>query len=239
MSLPREGPGEEALWSAALAGSVDAWSELFVRHHRAIYNFCFRRTGSWPVAEDLSSAVFMEAWRRRAEVRPEVQTALPWLYGIATMLARNHKRATRRYREALARIPPPEPDRDPAELVAARVDAQKRVRALDSALSRLSRPDREVLDLAATGRLSHAEIGAALGLPVGTVKSRLSRARRRLGEHLDLESIRPADSIDERSTSITNVTNVKGGSDGHRDVVSARSADAARAVRSASPGPDA
>lgn len=182
MSLPREASSDEDLWREAVDGSADAWDELFVRHHRAIYNFCFRRTGAWSAAEDLTSAVFLEAWRRRNEARPQVATALPWLYGIATMLARNHHRTLRRYRDALARIPPPEPERDVAEDVAARVDAERRVAQILVALGQLPRQDREILELAATGQLSHAEIAVALGVPVGTVKSRLSRARQRLGQ---------------------------------------------------------
>ena len=236
MSLPREGPTEQVLWREARSGSVDAWNELFVRHHRAIYNFCFRRVGSWTAAEDLASAVFLEAWRRRDAVAPEIENALPWLYGIATMLTRNHRRTMRRHADALARIAPPEPEQDPAETVALRVDAERRVRVLLSALSRLSREDREVLELAATGRLSHAEIGMALGIPVGTVKSRLSRARQRLGERMRSES--DCGSRRGRRRNSPN-TSVEGGPDEHRGLVASRTADAARPVRSTSAGTDA
>ncbi|MBR7833757.1 RNA polymerase sigma factor [Actinospica durhamensis] len=232
MSLPREGPAEQVLWRDALSGSVDAWNELFVRHHQAIYNFCFRRVGSWTAAEDLASTVFLEAWRRRGEVAPEIVTALPWLYGIATMLTRNHYRTMRRYREALARIPPPEPENDPAETVALRVDAERRARVLVSVLSRLAREDREVLELAATERLSHAEIGMALGIPVGTVKSRLSRARRRLAERMESEPERGPRRGGRRTDS------VEGGPDEHRDMVASRTADAARPVRGTPAGTD-
>jgi RNA polymerase sigma-70 factor (ECF subfamily) len=185
MNLSSGEPSDEDLWRDALEGSADAWDALFVRYHRAIYNFCFRRTGLWSAAEDLTSAVFLEAWRRRTQIRPQVASALPWLYGIATMLTRNHHRTLRRYRDALDRIPLPESAGDPAEEVAARVDAERQVARLRVALRQLPRQDRDVLELAATGQLSHAEIAAALGIPIGTVKSRLSRARQRLGEHVD------------------------------------------------------
>jgi RNA polymerase sigma-70 factor, ECF subfamily len=170
MSVPPEGRSDQ-----------ERWGELFARHHRAVYNFCFRRTGGWSVAEELTSAVFLHAWRRRASVDPGEQSALPWLYGIATMLTRNHHRTLRRYRAALARVALPPPEADPADDVAGRLDAQRRAALLRERLNTLPRRDREVLELAATGDLSHAEIGAALGIPVGTVKSRLARARRRLG----------------------------------------------------------
>lgn len=131
---------DEALWHAALAeSSADAWGELFRRHHRAIYNFCFRRTGEWGAAEDLTSAVFLEAWRRRRETRATTAGPLPWLFGIATMLTRNHHRALRRYRSALARIPPADPGHDLAEEVTARIDAQHRAAIIRQALSRLPR----------------------------------------------------------------------------------------------------
>lgn len=185
MSLPSKTLDDEELWRRAATGSPDAWDELFVRHHRAIYNYCFRRTGQWSAAEDLTSAVFLEAWRRRTEARPRVATALPWLYGIATLLTRNHHRTLRRYRDALERVPAPEPGADVADDVAARVDAERDAVRVAALLRRLPRADREVLELAATGRLDHAQIAAALDIPVGTVKSRLSRARRRLSERLD------------------------------------------------------
>jgi RNA polymerase sigma-70 factor (ECF subfamily) len=179
---------DEALWrSAVLEGSAEAWGELFALHHRVIYNFCFRRTGEWGAAEDLTSAVFLEAWRRRRETRADVSSALPWLYGIATMLTRNHHRAIRRYRKALLRIPPPEAGNDPAEEVAARVDAERRATRIRLVLRRLPQEDVDVLELAATGQLSYAEIGIALAIPVGTVKSRLSRARERLAREADKE----------------------------------------------------
>lgn len=187
MSLPSGTPDDEELWRRAGTGSPDAWDEVFVRHHRAIYNYCFRRTGQWSAAEDLTSTVFLEAWRRRAEARPRVATALPWLYGIATMLTRNHHRTLRRYRDALERIPAPGPGADVADDVAARVDAERDAVRVAALLRRLPRADREVLELAATGCLDHAQIAAALDIPVGTVKSRLSRARHRLGERLDRE----------------------------------------------------
>jgi|GEM_PF-4574216 len=108
MNLPPEARTDVDLWSSAIGGSADAWGEIFLRHNRAIYNFCFRRTGQWSVAEDLTSAVFLEAWRRRLDTKPDAGSAMPWLYGIATMLTSNHHRALRRYRSALQRIPPPQ-----------------------------------------------------------------------------------------------------------------------------------
>jgi DNA-directed RNA polymerase specialized sigma24 family protein len=72
---------------------------LFDRHSRTVYNYCFRRTADWSVAEDLTSVVFLETWRRRCQVRMQTGSLLPWLYGVATNLLHNHRRALRRHRE--------------------------------------------------------------------------------------------------------------------------------------------
>jgi len=168
------------VWSRALDGSAEAWGQLFQDHGQAIYNFCFRRTGNWAASEDLLSTVFLVAWRRRGEVRIVEESGLPWLYGIATMLTRNYHRSLSRNRRALARIPPPAPVPDPADEVVARLEAQRWVEEFRLAARHLSRSDVEILHLVIDGRLSHQGIAAALDIPVGTVKSRLSRARSRL-----------------------------------------------------------
>ena len=69
-------PTNAVLWQRAVAGDPDSFGELFERHSRSVYNYCFRRTGSWSQAEDLTSVVFLEAWRRRSDVRLEHERAL-------------------------------------------------------------------------------------------------------------------------------------------------------------------
>ena len=186
MEPPPEETPDERVWRDALTGSPEAWGELFLRHGRAIHVYCYRRTGEWGAAEDLTSAVFLEAWKLRGRDGIETAGALPWLYGIATMLTRNHQRTLRRYSAALQRMSPveafPEPDLAPG--VAERVDAQRQMRQVRAALDALAQSDRDVLELAAAGDLGTAEIAAALRIPVGTAKSRLSRARRRLNDLL-------------------------------------------------------
>ena len=179
-----ERSSDEELWHAAIAGSTDAWGDLFLRHQKAVYDYCYRRTASRGAAEDLTSAVFLEAWRLRTQVQLYGDSALPWLYGLATMLTRNHERTLRRYRGALRRIAPADAVPDPAAEIAARVDAQRQVEHIRSLFHSIPRQDREVLELAALGTLSVAEIATALGIAPGTVKSRLSRARARLAESL-------------------------------------------------------
>jgi RNA polymerase sigma factor (sigma-70 family) len=169
------------LLAAAEEGVADAVGVLFDRHARSVYNFLFHRTADWSVAEDLTSAVFLEAWRHR-DVQLVRQSALPWLLGVATNLLRNHRRALRRYEAALARVPEPEPQADPAEELAGRVDEERRMRRVNDLVSQLSAADQEVLALCVWARLSYTEAADALDVPVGTVRSRLSRARARLKE---------------------------------------------------------
>ena len=70
------------LWRRAVDGDPDSFGVVFERHARTVYNYLFRRTADWSLAEDLTSVVFLEAWRRRADVGFESEAALPWLLGV-------------------------------------------------------------------------------------------------------------------------------------------------------------
>ena len=179
---------DSELWDRAVDGDDEAFGVLFERHARAVYNHCFRRTASWADAEELTSAVFVEAWRRRRDLRPIDESARPWLLGVANNLLRNHRRSLRRYGAALARLPGPRHQPDPADDVAGRLADERRMRRVLTLVERLPRADQDVLALCAWSGLSYAEAAAVLGIPVGTVRSRLARARARLAE---LEGNRP------------------------------------------------
>jgi RNA polymerase sigma factor (sigma-70 family) len=167
------------LWEYARARDADAFTLLFDRHVDAVYGYCFRRTANWADAEDLTSVVFLEAWRRAPQVELTTASALPWLLGVATNLMRNRRRSLRRYRALLERVPPLEPERDFADELDERLDAAARARRALADLERLPRRERDALLLAAGG-LTSAEVAEALAVPAGTVRSRLARARRRL-----------------------------------------------------------
>lgn len=176
------------------AGDPDAFAELFDEYARAVYNHAFRLTADWSVAEDVMSATFMEAWRRHASVEAEGGSLRPWLLGIATNVARSHCRGNRRYRAAAAaaagagaeaqRIP------DHAEETAGRVDDRRRINATLTALGSLKRAEREVLVLCLWEGMEYADVARALGIPLGTVRSRLSRARTKLRKLADAELVR-------------------------------------------------
>jgi RNA polymerase sigma factor (sigma-70 family) len=174
-------PTDAEVWRLAASGEADAFGVLFERHGRAVYNFCFRRTANWAAAEDLTSIVFLEAWRRRSEVRLKDGRALPWLLGVATNVLRNRRRSERRHRAALARLPL-ERGADFADDVDARLDDERRMQAALRTVATLPRRERDVLALCVWAGLSYEDAAVALGLPIGTVRSRLSRARARLRE---------------------------------------------------------
>jgi DNA-directed RNA polymerase specialized sigma24 family protein len=120
---------DEELWWQVRAGDDAAFGQLFERHAQAVFAYCLRRTGAWAVAEDLMSVVFMETWRKRTSVTVD-GSLLPWLYGVALGVTRNHQRSRSRYKAALGKVPPQHADDDHADDVARRVDAEARTRAV-------------------------------------------------------------------------------------------------------------
>jgi RNA polymerase sigma factor (sigma-70 family) len=172
---------DSVLWERSRAGSADAFAMLFERHAKPIYNYCFRRVGDWGAAEDLLSVAFLEAWRRRDKELPPGKV-LPWLYGVATHVVRNRRRSERRYRAAIARLPAAEPDRDFGDDAVERVDDERRMRRALELLRTLPRRQQEVFVLCAWFELSYEDAAFALDVPVGTVRSRFSRARSALTE---------------------------------------------------------
>jgi RNA polymerase sigma-70 factor (ECF subfamily) len=168
------------LMAHAQAGDGEAFGLIFRRHVDAVYNHCFRRLGSWNAAEDAASLVFLETWRRRRDAIDVDGSLLPWLLGVANNVVRNQSRTARRYDAALFRLPQPVAEPDHADGVAARLDDERRMRDVLRDLSALSRAEQDVVGLVLMSGLSYAEAAVALGVPVGTVRSRLARARERL-----------------------------------------------------------
>lgn len=174
---------DRLLRGRARDGDVAAFGVLFERHAGRIYNYCFRRTADWAQAEDLTSATFLLAWRSLGRESLQAESALPLLYGIATNVLRNQRRSLRRSREAFARLPLARTEEsDFAEETATRLDDQVAMRHLLQLLSRLPRREQEVLALCDWSGLSYEGAAVALGIPIGTVRSRLARGRRRLRE---------------------------------------------------------
>ncbi|WP_328328495.1 RNA polymerase sigma factor [Streptomyces sp. NBC_00455] len=175
------------------AGDHEAFAALYDEHAREVYNHAYRLSGDWSTAEEVLSETFLAAWRTRQAVEPEGDSLRPWLLGIATNKARNAKRGIGRRLAFLARRPAPEPVPDIADATAGRVDDARRLAAVRQALGGLRRQEREVLALCVWSGLDYAEAAEALGIPVGTVRSRLSRARDRLRRLTDEELGRTPD----------------------------------------------
>lgn len=138
-------------------------------------------------ADDLLSETFLTAFRKRAAYQPTRIDVRPWLYGIAGNLVRRHQRAELARYRMLARSAEAESANgaaDDLDAALGRVDAQLVSARLAAALADLHARDREVLLLVAWADLTYAEVSAALNIPVGTVRSRLNRARRLVQDRL-------------------------------------------------------
>ncbi|SHN14989.1 RNA polymerase sigma factor [Cryptosporangium aurantiacum] len=175
---------DRQLWSDAAAGDRDAFGELFDRHGQAVYNHCFRLTGNWSQAEDATSAVFLAAWRRRADLTLVRDSALPWLLTVATHRVHDEHRSLRRRRALIARAGPPLDSPDHADAVAEKLDDERRMAVVLDATRQLPPSEREALVLCVWSGVSYADAAAVLGIAEPSVRSRVSRATSRLARML-------------------------------------------------------
>lgn len=161
-------------------------AEVFDRHHADVYRYLARRVPA-DVAEDLASETFVQAVARGETFDPERGVLRGWIFGIASnLLSRHHREEVRAYRAwARTGVDPLVTAGDETDRAIDRVHSQSRRPALVTALADLSDGDRDVLLLVAHAGLTYAEVAQALDLPVGTVRSRLNRARRIVRAALD------------------------------------------------------
>ncbi len=160
-----------------------AFAELFDRHARVLGAFVSRRVGG-EAAEDVVSETFLTAFRRRADFDLAQDSAKPWLFGIAVRLMRNHRAREAAHWRSIVSAAGVLADGHDGDIGAAgeRMDAAATLRRLAPALASLPARDRETLQLYAWSGLTYEELAVVLGVPVGTVRSRLNRVRRKLGE---------------------------------------------------------
>lgn len=154
----------------------ERFADIFHRHWDEIHRYIARRLGAG-IAEDVGAETFAVAFRTRRRYDQARPDARPWLYGIATNLIRQHRRVERRRHQLLARadaewfsVPFDQASDD-------RVTAQRLAPRIASALAGLSQAERDLLLLIAWADLTYEEAAEALGLPLGTVRSRLHRVR--------------------------------------------------------------
>jgi RNA polymerase sigma factor (sigma-70 family) len=172
----------DAVVIAASRDDPGKFGVLFDRHATVVFRYLVRRVGV-DDADALLGEVFRVAFERRSSYDCARPNARPWLYGIATNLLAHHRRSEARRIRATARLLANHaPTDDPADRVAATLDARELWPHVADAVARLPEAERDVLILYAWEELSYEEIAAALGVPVGTVRSRLNRARLTLRE---------------------------------------------------------
>jgi RNA polymerase sigma-70 factor (ECF subfamily) len=160
-------------------GDPDAFVAVFERHFDELYGYLARRLGR-DAGSDLASEVFVRAYAGRVRYDLEREDARPWLYGIAANLIYRRRRSEARMLRAYARTDPPTPSENQ--------HGEGRDPALAAALAGLDPREREALFLYTWADLDYEEIAQALAIPVGTVRSRLNRARSRIRADLERES---------------------------------------------------
>lgn len=162
---------DRADWEKARAGDPAAFAALFDRHERRAFAQAQRLLTSREDAKDAVTIAFFELWRKRNAVRLVDGSPLPWLLNAVSHAARNLERSSRRYRSLLHRVPAA----PPAGAVVAHDES-----GVLAALKRLPEREQSVVVLALLEGYPERETAAALGIPVGTVKSRLHSAKARL-----------------------------------------------------------
>lgn len=163
-----------------------AFALLYDKYSRAVHRYAATRAGE-SVADDVMAQTFLVAFESRDSFDHAVEDARPWLFGIATNLLRRHHRTEARRLKAFSKAAGRGSYDDGSERVAERLDAAAATSNLAAALRKLSPADRECLLLYAWADLTYDGIAMATGVPVGTVRSRLNRARRLLRDVAGLQ----------------------------------------------------
>jgi RNA polymerase sigma factor (sigma-70 family) len=155
------------------------FGELFTRHAARLHRYVARRAGE-VVADDVTSETFLIAFERRARFDLAREDAGPWLFGIATNLIHRHRIAEARTFRSLEQIAQLRTDADESGRIDDTIDAERQLAKLARQLRKMAAGDRECLLLYAWAEFSYDQIAESLNIPVGTVRSRLNRARRKL-----------------------------------------------------------
>lgn len=165
---------------AASALEPARFGEIFDRHGEPLLRFLVRRVGA-DVGEGLLAECFRVAFERRGSFDPAAASARPWLFGIASNLLLKHRRSEARRLRATARLLQEQSEEPPFEAAAvAAVDRKDLWPRVADAVAALPEHEREALLLFAWEDLGYQEIAAILEIEIGTVRSRIHRARKRL-----------------------------------------------------------
>ncbi|MFF4656464.1 RNA polymerase sigma factor [Streptomyces sp. NPDC001381] len=172
-------PSDDAAAVEESLRQPEAFARLYDQYAKDIHRYAMRRIGA-EAADDVTSETFLVAFRARSRFNASAVGARPWLYGIAAKLIGRRRRSEIRMLRAYARTGSDPVVESWVEHADNRVVAQGVQQQLAGALAELSAGDRHVLLLVAWAEFTYQEVADALGIPLGTVRSRLNRARRKL-----------------------------------------------------------
>lgn len=166
----------------------DLFEAIFERHHRSVLRFAMGRVG-YSDASDVAAETFVRAFDRRSRFKTDRESALPWLFGIAANIMRERARRRVRRARAFERAASATIDAEVAghfdREAVDRVDAAARTEELQQALEALTDDEYQVLMLLAIGDMTYSDIATHLNIPIGTVRSRIHRARAKARELLE------------------------------------------------------
>lgn len=197
---------EEAIIRRAQRQDADAFEQLLLAHQKSVYNLCFRMLGNEQDALDLSQETFLRVWKSIGQYQFDAAFST-WLYRITTNLCIDFLRRKKRRQEqplvltddegAQQELSVPDPQPLPEEQLL----QKDRRQAVAQAMQTLPPDYRAILELRVVRQLSYEQIGDILSLPVGTVKSRLSRARMALKNLLKAGNFFDSDSSNQAKQS--------------------------------------
>jgi RNA polymerase sigma-70 factor (ECF subfamily) len=167
---------------------TEGFGLLYDRYAGQLYRYAYQRAGD-QAAQDIVADTFLAAFQQRATFDPSRGEVRPWLFGILTRKLARYYRAEKTRYLALARAAGPDTEHNPDERITEAVSAAALRAPLAAALARLSPGDRDVLLLIAWADCTYEEAAAVVGIPIGTVRSRLNRARRKVRQALGEEGI--------------------------------------------------
>lgn len=189
MAMLSAAPPADATDAQAIAASLldpPAFEAIFERHFAPIHRFLRARVGA-QLAEELAAETFVQAFGSRGRYDRAFPDARPWLFAIASNLVRSQRRAEARRLRAYSRVDLRDEAPGDEDAAASRLDAARRGPAVARALAALPDADRDTLLLVAWGDLTYEDAARALEVPVGTVRSRLHRARAAVRAALETE----------------------------------------------------
>lgn len=167
----------DGLWERLQRGDPAAFTAIYDLYAQRVFNHCYRRLLSRTDAEDLTAEVFAVAWRRRADIRlVDGSGGLPWLLVTANHLTHRHQLKAKRARILLAKLPNLTETADHAMLTVDQLADEHALVLISAVLQKLSRRDRDVVQLCVLDGLTPSEVAAISGEPSSSVRSRLSRA---------------------------------------------------------------